>query len=315
MGVNLYLSTDASAPVLTGQVGSLVALLDAVLVNGYGAKAGAGWTLANTGTNKRDYKQGTGSNGFYMSVNDAAPNNAQEAQVFGYETMSALGVGTQPFPTTSQSSFGNICRKSASADATARKWYCIADATMVYLFVDTGDNTNVSYTFAWGDFFSYMSGDTHNTLSIGRTAQGASGTGQDVLGTVGSFGGNGSTFLTSFVTSFGGGHYLDRHWNGLGGAQQFVKFSSALCTSPVGGSNSPCAYPNGPDGSLQLAPVWIGHSGSVRGYMKGLWAPLHYQPCGHGDQFSGTGNMSGKSFIALNIANGQVIVETSNTWS
>jgi hypothetical protein len=34
MTVRVYRSTDASAPVLTGQVGSLTALLDAVLVNG-----------------------------------------------------------------------------------------------------------------------------------------------------------------------------------------------------------------------------------------------------------------------------------------
>ncbi len=40
--VNLYQSTDASAPILTGSAGSLVTLLDACLVNGYGTKAGRG---------------------------------------------------------------------------------------------------------------------------------------------------------------------------------------------------------------------------------------------------------------------------------
>jgi hypothetical protein len=63
MTVRVYRSTDASAPVLTGQVGSLTALLDAVLVNGYGALSAAGWTIAQTTTNKRGYKQNTsGSN-------------------------------------------------------------------------------------------------------------------------------------------------------------------------------------------------------------------------------------------------------------
>ena len=37
----IYRSTDASAPVLTGEVGKLVDLLDACLVNGYGAKSAA----------------------------------------------------------------------------------------------------------------------------------------------------------------------------------------------------------------------------------------------------------------------------------
>jgi hypothetical protein len=59
MTVRVYRSTDASAPVLTGQVGSLTALLDAILVNGYGALTAAGWTIAQTTTNKRGYKQNT----------------------------------------------------------------------------------------------------------------------------------------------------------------------------------------------------------------------------------------------------------------
>jgi hypothetical protein len=57
---------------------------------------------------------------------------------------------------------------------------------------------------------------------------------------------------------------------------------------------------------------------------------MHYQPCGHADTFTGTGNMAGKSFLALNVrstvtinsnnangtnAQGQIVVETSNTWS
>lgn len=37
MTVRVYRSTDAGAPVLTGQVGSLITLLDACLVNGYGS--------------------------------------------------------------------------------------------------------------------------------------------------------------------------------------------------------------------------------------------------------------------------------------
>ena len=38
----VYRSDDAGAPNLTGAAGSLIAILDAVLVNGYGAKPAAG---------------------------------------------------------------------------------------------------------------------------------------------------------------------------------------------------------------------------------------------------------------------------------
>ena len=52
MTVRVYKSTDGSAPVLTGQAGSLTTLLDAVLVNGYGAATAA--VLLPLGSNQVD---------------------------------------------------------------------------------------------------------------------------------------------------------------------------------------------------------------------------------------------------------------------
>ena len=50
MTVTVYRSTDASAPVLTGVAGAMKAVLDACLVNGYGAKAAAGWSAPFSAT-------------------------------------------------------------------------------------------------------------------------------------------------------------------------------------------------------------------------------------------------------------------------
>ena len=44
MPVTVYRSTDAGAPLLTNSNGSLIAVLKACLVDGYGSKASAGWT-------------------------------------------------------------------------------------------------------------------------------------------------------------------------------------------------------------------------------------------------------------------------------
>jgi hypothetical protein len=67
-------STDVGAPNITEVAGSLITLLDAVLVNGYGtgldAKAPLGWTKAFSGTNKAVYKQGAGSSLKYLRVDD-----------------------------------------------------------------------------------------------------------------------------------------------------------------------------------------------------------------------------------------------------
>ncbi|CAK0238795.1 Uncharacterised protein [Burkholderia pseudomallei] len=336
MAVTLYKSTDGSAPSLTGTVGSLVALLDAILVNGYGSQSAAGWTIAYTATNKRDYKQGTGSNGYYLDVDDSGPGGggAREARMRGYETMSALATGTQAFPTTGQSSFGVVCRKSNTADSTARAWYCVADATCFHLFIDTGDATNPWYSMgvSFGDIFSYKSGDTNNTVLIGRIAENSSSYNNESLPMIA----NATANILSATTY--GGQYIDRHWTGVGGSVAVGKIASLLAVgsgsnytvnafnySCIGDAFATMAYPNGPDYALELSPLWIVHGGGLRGYLKGLWAPCHRQPLGHGDTFSGSGNMAGKSFMALNVAfgfsgnfnhyGGQIIVETSNTWS
>lgn len=332
MTVRLYKSTDASAPSLTGQAGSLTTLLDAVLVNGYGSQTAAGWTIAYTGTNKRDYRQGSGSNSYYLDVDDSAPTTAKEARMRGYEAMTALATGTQAFPTAAQSSFGTVCRKSTTADATARVWYCVADATCFYLFVDTGDFTNPAYSMAFhfGDFFSYKASDAYGCAIIGRSAENTGANANEALPALNP--------ISAALTAAAPGHYVDRMWTGAGGSIGFGKHSSALaCWSSdnlnykptcSGTAAAVCAYPNGPDGALELAPFWIGHNGSIRGYLKGLWVPCHNQPTGHADTFTGTGNMSGKSFLSLNMqstlviggqsiltATGQIVVETSDTWS
>lgn len=328
MTVRLYKSTDASAPTLTGQVGSLVALLDAVLVNGYGSKSAAGWTKAFSATNKASYRMVTsGNTGFYLDVDDSAPSSAREARMRGYEAMTAVGTGTNAFPTSAQSSFGVVCRKSTSADATARPWYAIADGSCIYLFIDTGDWTAPAYSsaFAFGDFFSYKSSDAYNCCIVSRQAENDSNAYQEKLGEI---------CVTSVTTQAQSGCFLARAATGVAGSVNFGKFSSVLCGTgttsgngycAAGGSGSAIYYPNYPDGGLLLAPLFIAHNGYVRGYFKGLWSPCHFQPCGHGDQINGTGVMSAKSFIALNTRSnssgangwqfGQLLVEYSDTWS
>jgi hypothetical protein len=49
----IYRSTDTNAPVLIGGTGSLISLLDAILVNGYGSSFATG-TITNDGTNVAD---------------------------------------------------------------------------------------------------------------------------------------------------------------------------------------------------------------------------------------------------------------------
>lgn len=350
MTVRLYQSTDASAPTLTGQAGSLTTLLDAVLVNGYGSQPAAGWSIAQTTTNKRGYQQATGGNsgatGCSLWVDDSAPTTAKEARVTGFETMTGLGTGTGQFPTGAQLNIGTtpngavIIRKSTTADATARAWRAIANGHAIYLSVDTGDITNptASFPFFFGDFFSYHASDTFAISLQGRASE------NNANGQNESFYMGRSSGPTPAAV---GGQYVDRSWTGVGGSVPIDKIyfyapqlgggGGAISINNLPNVNatmgpgfnetaSVYAYPNPADGSLSLSPFWIFHNNTIRGYMPGLWVPLHNLPLNHLDTFTVSGgNLNGKSFIGINVvamvwnANNagvmQFIIETSDTWS
>lgn len=321
MTVQIYKSTDTGAPLLTGQFGKLTDLLDACLVNGYGSKTGAGWSIACTATNKRAYRMATGSStGYYLNVQDATPGGsygAQEALITGFKTMSAVDTGTGQFPTYAQSAFytsglgGLLVRKSATADATARPWVLLADDSCFYLFVETGDTTGETRNCSFGDIYAYGPADTNACLITGQSNPGASNSYQNTAAITNSYA------LTATLT----GHYMADTWTGLSGSIQvgkcsdYQKGAQATCC----GSSSQISYPNGPDNALLMAPIYVHHNGSIRGYLKGLWNPLYNRAIAHGNTFSGTGAMSGKTFLAQYCAaggsTGELILETSNTWS
>lgn len=330
MTVRLYQSTDAGAPTLNGQAGSLAAVLDACLVNGYGAKAAAGWSIAYTATNKRAYKQGAGGNhptGIHLYIDDTGPGTGvgREARCAGFETMSAITpVGTGQFPNSTQSNIGAgylVIRKSNATTAEARTWYVIADAHTFYLFVETGDRVApniIGCAFMFGDFKSYKSGDAYAQMIIGRCVEFA--------GLLSSGDGWYETFsCVNAGTNYGvndnmPGHFFSRHWNQLavsvrggkmtnsitsGGTGTWPGNDATTCTetanAPGFNQNNPefFPYPNAVDGAMWMAPFYVNQNG-IRGYLKGLWCPQHHRPLNPGDTFTAAnGSLSGKSFIAL----------------
>ncbi len=160
----VYSSTDASAPQLTGQNGSMVALLDALLRTGYGSKAGCGWTAAtgNTSTLGAWRNSTSTGTGFWLQCRDAADGagGAKEALMRGFESMTDAATGTNAFPSVAQLSSGIVWHKSTAASATTRPWWAIGCQRWLYLFVDsfgTGLDTAAGY-FA-GDIVSLRPGD------------------------------------------------------------------------------------------------------------------------------------------------------------
>lgn len=349
----IYRSSDSSAPALEGVTGSLVTLLDACLVNGYGSQSGAGWTIAYTNTSKRVYRNSTSlGTGFYLNVDDSASASgavAQEALMTGFQSATAIGTGTGQFPTSAQLNYGIgavVCRKSNTASSTTRNWTLIADPTCFYLFVETGDYTAPIQTccFMFGDFYSYSSTDTHNCMIVGRNTQNSSSNQYEWSAIANGLAGNYNSpamtytlcghFIASNFTGTGGsiifGKHIDATKSGFAGCPSFSGTSAVSGNGgqTIGGSYVPAnalIYPNPANNGLYLSPVWIHHNGMLRGYFKGLWAPVQSMPLNHDDTYNGTGSMSAKSFVAQYIVGyngsngaadpGELIVETSSTWS
>jgi hypothetical protein len=386
-------STDTGVsawPVLSGQVGALVALLDAVLVNGgtqiaasitrsgstatatvtahglqngwYNSMSGAtqseynivaqvsnvtsntfdytvsgtpatpatgsplarrapaGWTKPFTGTNKAAFRPGNvGTNQFYLRVLDdgTTTGGAKEATFRGFETMSDVDTGTNPFPTVAQRTDGNYVEKSATSDATARAWTLEADdGTMLFIPVV---NTNVEYLCGFGHFISYKSGDGGNSFCGGCTTvnvvTNAQIAGMALLA--------GATATAVPTASF---HLARSYTQAVGavaagsGARVYAAASGLIGASAINGA---VTYPNAADGGgLVVDSIsvleFISAFQSTRGRIPGLYAPIHFKPFSNYDVSTGIVGMSGISLMAVNIDSsaiaGQCLIDITGPW-
>lgn len=308
MPVRVYYSTDSSAPVYSGSAGALIALLNACLVDGYGAKAAAGWTREYFGTNLAVFRPSAG-NRHYLRVDDS---DATAARVRGYEAMSDVSTGTGLFPTDAQINGGGYCAKSSAANADARGWVLVADEKRFWLLSATSASTLAASTAAglgmfFGDIFSGKAGDAFHTLLITGTS---ATTGANYTGTL----------ATSFTQT--SGHYLPRSYTQTGESVNVGKHGDHIKgagSTFVGGGGS--AYPDPITGGILLSPVSI-HEPSpvslVRGVLPGAWQPLHSLPGAPGDTFQGSGTLAGKSFLLVDVGSGgsraRMALEISDTW-
>lgn len=298
---------------MTGVAGSLITLLDAVLVNGYGAKTAAGWTKAFSGTNKAAYRMGSGLGQYYLRVEDAAAGTggAREARLTMYQTMSDVDTGTNPAPSPGFLFF----RKSGTLDATARPWTIVGD-DRTFILIGSFD-TSTTYTgMYFGQIYSYVPNDQYGVALIARVSENNSNYTPNIE-TLGRLAGN--------TVTADGGHYLAKDTTGLVSNVAFDK----PCGMSGNDSNlrmiGPFQFPGIADGALILVPIYIRNSEStlvvLRGRLRGIWVNLQANLnsfANAGDTFSGTGDLAGKTFIygglsAAVSGGGYYILETSNT--
>lgn len=328
----LYQSTDPGAPVLSGQAGALLDVLDACLVNGYGTKPAAGWGIAFSADNKRVYRPGPSAKARkYLRINDTGSltGGTREVSVKGFHAMTDVDTGTTPFPDPSQVSLSEnalFVRKSSSTGSTARLWRIFADDRTAILFADqTGANPPAFFSAYFGEFYSYTPNDAHGFCIIARQHENDTNTYRENL----------PSSVWSQVAATGGlrtswlGHYLAGGISGLPSSVTFAKvggvfgrFSSdANPGNPyddiLGGVAS---FPNAADGATLLAPFLMITSETgqfcLRGHLRGLHQFCHLSTgVNDGDIISGQGELAGRSFmLCKRVYTRSVNSGTGETW-
>ena len=300
---------------MTGRVGTLINLLDKCLVDGYGAKAAAGWTHpVATASNIASYKMPSGT-GFALVINDAGANvtsTFKEAWATGWESVagvgSPVGSGTGQFPTAAQllTSGHTVIRKSFDVSDTARDWILFADSKSFYFFNLSGDTAVTYQCFGFGDIYSYGgTGDLYRCLIMGGNTENTGGATN-----------SGIDYLSAFNTAVAG-NYMARQYSAIGGSLAVGKHGEATKGSGTAFLGTG-VYPNTSDAGGYLSPIFVHETGgpSIRGTLRGLYQPLH--PIASFTDLAalnGNGAYAGKTFICIKTSRhgGVILVETSNT--
>lgn len=285
-------------------------------------RAPAGFTKVYSGTNKAAYRSNdvTG-NRLYLRVLDdgGGTGGAQEARMFGYETMSDVDTGTNVFPTNAQSSFGYIWRKSSTTDSTAKTWIVITDGKTVYFTTQhsnttlTLDSTTANFHGAFGDILPYKAGDVWNTVLTGSTAQNTTSS-------------PGCGFMASrtaidAVSAFASSLVLARSYTAVAGAVYVGLFGSATSTTCLGATVA-IPYPHAVDNGLYVAPVVVtqGTSGAgvIRGRMPGMYECLHGRALNNLDIVEDVAGLTGRKLLCLygsnSSTNGCVFIDITGPW-
>jgi hypothetical protein len=344
---------DPEAPKLDGTSGSMVRLLDAVLITGYGSKTPAGWlqpipTYSSSIAVMACYQQPSGS-GCTLLINDTPPTGSttgsgvppgsqvggtMDAWATGWEFLlgftssvspsgsGQVGSGSGQFPLPLQTGLTGIYSTSGSVgwlksesigSLIQRPWRIYVDAYTLYFFVGHGAYGERPYSL-------YAFGDFY---SLKQTPDNYK------CMIIGRLTNNTSTApsveTTDYISTAGSNiapFYIQRNVSGRSASTIAVKVGDAgKCALSNGSANyTPItglyrSTATG-DNSGAISPLWVAETTYLRGRFRGLYHITTYHPLiQDGQIISGSNHYNGKIFQAIkgSASNGVWAIEISNT--
>lgn len=323
----IYQSIDAGAPILSGATGSVVNLLNSILVTGYGDKPKAGWIVDYTSSipSGSTFRPPSGSsNAFYLSVtdrNDYGGAGMASAIVCGLENATSFNTGSARFPTSALHAdpYGlTLCKNIDGPTAGVagmfqpRPWVCFADAYTFYLFVKSAHTTAgyglIYYSLFFGDFYSFKQGDLNNCLIVAGA--------QNQSFTAGANHQDTSTLIYKGCP----GHFAVKSYGGGLGCVNIGKFgtnSFAWSNGELILYGDTLTEVNPENNSYFMSPVFVTEptASCIRGKFRGMYYIAANNSIVDGEQFSGSGDYAGKTFwiVKMGVNGGIWAIETSNT--
>jgi hypothetical protein len=253
----------------------------------------AGWAKVYSGTNLAVYRSPdvTGTRR-YLRVDDTGTTNAR---VVGYEAMTDVNTGTNPFPSALQVSGGAYWPKANAANATARGWTLVGDAKTFYLHTHTATVSIGSAGLIWGfgDFSSERYGDPYACVLFASPTDVAAGTAA-----------HGSSLDYSRIDNTTD-QWVCRSYTGVGSSVAVTQRAESYQTvAALSGSvtNSLALYPNQPNNRLLLSrKLLVEAAPALRGVVRGV--SIAAQNCHASfawrDKVDGAGDLTARKLLAI----------------
>ncbi len=269
----IYRSDDPNAPVLNGSDRTCVVnLLKACLVDGYGDKPGAGWTMPFVSADGRIAafrNNPVNGTGFFLSVNHASPSGSNMCRFYGYEVMTSENDGSFSF------GYKDGIVMSASLSTAARAWILAATDTWFYFFGYNGLSTIPTNTelisagsagngpiVVFGDFEKLAQLDGYNCMLM-----------QNSRGSAVIFGYNVSSSASSSP-----GCFLARKESDVAGQVEVAVHVPPPAKGGTGMGGFGVPYPGKMGLLTSKAIINNGSEGTIRGFLPGILVPLSPLP-------------------------------------
>ncbi|BCL59975.1 hypothetical protein DGMP_06680 [Desulfomarina profundi] len=291
----IYRWDDTDAPIGNGARGSLINILKACLVDGYGSKQAAGWTMpfVNAAGSQAAFRNNpTSGTGFFLHVDNESPTDYYQYQnkIQAYESMSDYQTGLGQFNSGTQWYF--LPSTVVNGDASPRPWLIIADDRCFYLWswASKTDNTvgAADYQTPFLFFGDIICRDQNDTWGCVLNADASV-----------SLYSNNPWAMYASGTAGSASWRAPRKADGTGSAWQLAMIhGGGPCNTPPGNFGLP--YTQG--GPLYLSRPFFndGVAYTFRGHLPGL-----YFPCHSGFPFDNFQELDvdGKTMMAVNCYN------------